>query len=105
MESLYQRDVYGQALVELGRDNKDVVVLDADLSSSTRTGLFAKEFPERFFNFGVAEQNMMATAAGLASCGKIVFVSTFAMFATGRAWEQVRNSVAYNDFNIKIVRK
>ena len=102
-EMLYQRDAYGQTLVELGRRNIDIVVLDADLSSSTRTSLFAKEFPERFFNFGVAEQNMMSTAAGLASCGKVVFVSTFAVFATGRAWDQVRNSVAYNDFNIKIV--
>jgi transketolase len=102
-EMLYQRDIYGRTLVELGRQNKDIVVLDADLSSSTRTCLFAKEFPERFFNFGVAEQNMMATAAGLASCGKIVFVSTFAIFATGRAWDQVRNTVAYNNFNIKIV--
>jgi transketolase len=102
-EMLYQRDVYGKALVELGRKNKDIVVLDADLSSSTRTGIFAKEFPGRFFNFGVAEQNMMAAAAGLASCGKTVFVSTFAIFATGRAWDQVRNSVAYNNFNIKIV--
>lgn len=102
-ELLYQRDIYGQTLVELGRENRDIVVLDADLSSSTRTGLFAKEFPERFFNFGVAEQNMMATAAGLASCGKTVFVSTFAIFATGRAWDQVRNSICYNRFNIKIV--
>jgi len=102
-EMLYQRDIYGQTLVKLGRQNKDIVVLDADLSSSTRTALFAKEFPERFFNFGVAEQNMMATAAGFASCGKIVFVSTFAVFATGRAWDQVRNSIAYNNFNIKIV--
>ncbi len=102
-EMLYQRDIYGQALVELGKQNKDIVVLDADLSGSTRTVLFSKEFPERFFNFGVAEQNMMATAAGLASCAKIVFVSTFAMFATGRAWDQVRNSVVYNNFNIKIV--
>jgi len=102
-EMLYQRDIYGQTLVELGRKNKDIVVLDADLSSSTRTSIFAKEFPERFFNFGVAEQNMLATAAGLASCGKIVFVSTFAIFATGRAWDQVRNTVSYNDFNIKIV--
>lgn len=102
-EMLYQRDVYGQALIELGKLNKDIVVLDADLSSSTRTGLFAREFPERFFNFGVAEQNMMATAAGLASCGKTVFVSTFAIFATGRAWDQVRNSISYNNFNIKIV--
>jgi transketolase len=102
-EMLYQRDVYGQTLVELGKQDKDIVVLDADLSSSTRTSLFAKEFPERFFNFGVAEQNMMATAAGLASCGKIVFVSTFAIFASGRAWDQVRNSICYNNFNIKIV--
>jgi transketolase len=77
--------------------------LDADLSGSTRTALFAKEFSERFFNFGVAEQNMMATAAGLASCGKIVFASSFAMFATGRVWDQLRNTVAYNNFNIKIV--
>lgn len=100
---LYQRDIYGQTLVELGKENKDIVVLDADLSGSTRTGLFAKKFPERFFNFGVAEQNMMATAAGLASCAKTVFVSTFAMFATGRAWDQVRNSICYNNFNIKIV--
>lgn len=103
MEMLYQRDVYGKTLVELGRQNKNIVVLDADLSGSTRTSLFAKEFPERFFNFGVAEQNMMATAAGLASCGKLVFASTFAMFATGRAWDQVRNTIAYNDYNIKIV--
>jgi transketolase len=103
MEQLYQRDAYGKALIELGRRNKNIVVLDADLSSSTRTGLFAKEFPDRFFNFGVAEQNMIATAAGLASCGKTVFVSTFAIFATGRAWDQVRNSVCYNNFDIKIV--
>lgn len=103
MEQLYQRDVYGKTLVELGKQNKDIIVFDADLSSSTRTGVFAKEFPGRFFNFGVAEQNMMAAAAGLSSCGKIVFVSTFAIFATGRAWDQVRNTVSYNNFNIKIV--
>jgi len=102
-EQLYQRDIYGKTLIELGKQNKNIVVLDADLSSSTRTGLFAKEFPERFFNFGVAEQNMMAAAAGLASCGKIVFASTFAVFATGRAWDQVRNSISYNNFNVKIV--
>ncbi len=102
-EQLYQRDVYGKALVELGKANKNIVVLDADLSGSTRTGLFAKEFPDRFFNFGVAEQNMMATAAGIASCQKTVFASTFAIFAAGRAWDQVRNSVCYNNFNIKIV--
>lgn len=103
MQQLYQRDVYGQTLVDLGRKNKDIIVLDADLSGSTRTKLFAKEFPDRFFNFGVAEQNMMAAASGFASCAKIVFVSTFAIFATGRAWDQVRNTVAYNNFNIKIV--
>ena len=103
MEQLYQRDVYGQTLVQLGRQNKDIIVLDADLSSSTRTGIFAKEFPERFFNFGVAEQNMMATAAGLAASGKTVFVSTFAIFATGRAWDQVRNSISYSNLNVKIV--
>jgi len=103
MESLYQRDIYGQTLVELGRQNKDIVVLDADLSSSTRTAIFAKAYPERFFNLGVAEQNLMATAAGLAACGKTVFVSTFAIFATGRAWDQVRNSIAYNNLNVKIV--
>lgn len=103
MELLYQRDIYGQTLVELGRRNPNIVVLDADLSSSTRTCLFAKEFPDRFFNFGVAEQNMMATSAGFASCGKLVFVSTFAIFATGRAWDQIRNTICYNNFNIKIV--
>ncbi len=102
-ELLYQRDIYGKTLVELGKEHKEIVVLDADLSTSTRTSLFAKEFPERFFNFGVAEQNMMASAAGLASCGKIVFASTFAMFATGRAWDQVRNTICYNNFNVKIV--
>lgn len=102
-EMFYQRDVYGQTLAELGRDNKNIVVLDADLSGSTRTCIFAKAFPERFFNFGVAEQNMMAASVGLGSCGKIVFASTFAIFATGRAWDQVRNGIAYNNFNIKIV--
>ena len=102
-EQLFQRDVYGQALVKLGALDKNIVVLDADLSSSTRTNLFAKQFPERFFNLGVAEQNMMATAAGMASCGKTVFVSTFAVFASGRAWDQVRVSISYNNFNVKIV--
>ncbi len=102
-EQLYQRDIYGQTLVKLGALDKNIVVLDADLSSSTRTNLFAKEFPGRFFNFGVAEQNMIATAAGLASCGKTVFLSTFAVFAAGRAWDQIRVSIGYNDFNVKIV--
>lgn len=102
-EQIYQRDVYGQTLVKLGTTDKNIVVLDADLSSSTRTSLFAKQFPDRFFNLGVAEQNMMATAAGLASCGKTVFASTFAVFATGRAWDQVRLAISYNNFNVKIV--
>jgi len=103
MEKLYTRDTYGKTLLELGKKHKDLVVLDADLSGSTRTAFFGQEFPERFFNFGVAEQNMMATAAGLASCGKIVFASTFAMFATARALDQVRNTICYNNFNVKIV--
>lgn len=103
MEMLYARDIYGKTLVELGKQDSGIVVLDADLSNSTRTSLFRKEFPGRFFNFGVAEQNMMAAAVGLASCGKVVFVSTFAMFATVRALDQVRNSVCYNNANVKIV--
>jgi len=103
MEKLYARNIYGKTLLELGRKHKDLIVLDADLSGSTRTAFFGREFPERFFNFGVAEQNMMATAAGLASCGKVVFASTFAMFATARALDQVRNTICYNNFNVKIV--
>lgn len=97
------RDAYGEVLAELGETNKDVVVLDADLSGSTKTAIFAKKFPERFFNMGIAEQDMMGTAAGLASSGKIPFASTFAIFATGRAWEQVRQSIAYPKLNVKIV--
>ena len=103
MEKVYARDAYGKTLVELGKKHKNIVVLDADLSGSTRTVFFAKEFPDRFFNFGVAEQNMVATAGGLASSGKIVFVSTFAMFASARALDQVRNTVCYNNLNVKIV--
>lgn len=102
-ELLYQRDVYGKTLVELGGRNGNIVVLDADLSSSTRTGFFAKAFPDRFFNMGVAEQNMMGVAAGLAASGKTVFASTFAIFATGRAWDQVRNGICYNHLDVKIV--
>ena len=97
------RDAYGTTLVELGEQNPSVVVLDADLSGSTKTGLFAKKFPERFFNMGIAEANMVCTAAGLAAAGKIPFVSTFAIFAAGRAWEQIRQSVAYPKANVKIV--
>ncbi|MCM8820096.1 MAG: transketolase family protein [Candidatus Omnitrophica bacterium] len=103
MEQLYARDIYGKTLVELGKRDPKIVVLDADLSSSTRTVFFAKEFPDRFFNFGVAEQNMFAVAAGLASCDKVVFASTFAMFATARALDQIRNTICYNNFNVKIV--
>ena len=102
-EMIATRDAYGEALAELGETNKDVVVLDADLSGSTKTAIFAKKFPERFFNMGIAEQNMMGTAAGLAASGKIPFASTFAIFATGRAWEQVRQSIAYPKLNVKIV--
>lgn len=97
------RAAYGNALVELGKENKNIVVLDADLACSTQTIKFAKAFPERFFNMGIAEQDMMATAAGLASQGKIPFASTFAMFATGRTYDQIRNSIAYPQFDVKIV--
>lgn len=97
------REAYGEALVEMGRLDSRIVVLDADLSTSTRTILFAKEFPERFFNFGIAEANMMCVAAGLASCGKIVFASTFAVFASGRAYNQFRTSIAYPELNVKVV--
>ncbi len=94
---------YGKTLVQLGGEYPDIVVLDADLSSSTQTHHFAKAFPERFFNMGIAEQDLMGTAAGLAVGGKIPFASTFAMFATGRAWEQIRQTIAYANLNVKIV--
>ena len=90
-------------MAELGEIYPEIVVLDADLSGSTKTSLFAKKFPDRFFNMGVAEQNMMGTAAGLAASGKTVFASTFAIFASGRAWEQVRYNIVYNKLNVKIV--
>lgn len=97
------RSAYGKTLVELGKTNENIVVLDSDLACSTQTAMFGKEFPQRFFNMGIAEQDMMATAAGLASQGKIPFASTFAMFATGRTYDQIRNSIAYPEFNVKIV--
>jgi transketolase len=97
------REAYGQTLVELGRENPDIVVLDADLSKSTMTQLFAKEFPERFFNCGIAEQNMVSIAAGLAASGKIPFASTFAVFIPGRCFDQVRMSVAQPRLNVKLV--
>lgn len=101
-ELIATRVAYGKTLVELGKENPNIVVLDADLSGSTQTKFFAKEFPDRFFNMGVAEQNMIGVAAGLSTCGKIPFASSFAMFACGRAWEFVRNSVCHNHFNVKI---
>ena len=102
-ENIATRDAYGEVLVELGEQREDIVVLDADLSKSTRTIKFAKRFPDRFFNMGIAEQNMIDTACGLAVSGKTVFASSFAIFASGRAWEQVRNSICYSRYNVKVV--
>ncbi|WP_042331722.1 transketolase family protein [Desulfosporosinus orientis] len=96
------REAYGKALLTLGAENPNVVVLDADLSKSTKTADFGKKYPERFFNMGIAESNLIGTAAGLAAAGKIPFASTFAIFAVGRAFEQIRNSVAYPKLNVKI---
>ena len=96
------RDAYGQTLIELGNEREDIVVMDADLAAATKTGMFKKAHPDRFFNAGIAEGNMMSIAAGLASCGKTVFASSFAMFAAGRAFEQIRNSIAYPHLNVKI---
>lgn len=96
------RESFGKALVELGKENENVVVLTADLAEATKTSLFEKEFPDRFINVGIAEQNMIGISAGLATTGKIPFASTFAMFAAGRAYDQIRNSVAYPKLNVKI---
>ena len=96
------RDAYGKALVELGEKNPNVLVLDADLAAATKTGAFKKVFPERFFDTGIAEGNMMGVAAGLATTGYTVFASSFAMFSAGRAFEQVRNTIAYPHLNVKI---
>ncbi|MBP1759852.1 MAG: transketolase, alpha subunit [Firmicutes bacterium] len=96
------REAYGKALLILGAENPNVVVLDADLSKSTKTADFGKKYPERFFNMGIAESNLLGTAAGLAAAGKIPFASTFAIFAVGRAFEQIRNSIAYPKLNVKI---
>jgi transketolase len=93
---------FGETLVELGKENPDIVVLDADLACSTQTQMFAKVFPDRFFNQGIAEQDLINTAAGLATTGKIPFVSTFAIFASGKAWEPLRNTVCYSNLNVKI---
>jgi transketolase len=102
-EEIAPREVYGRTLVELGRENPDIVVLDADLKPSTMTQYFEKEFPERFFEVGIAEQNMIGIACGLAASGKIPFASTFAVFAPGRCFDQIRVSVAQAKLNVKIV--
>ncbi len=96
------RESYGEKLAELGKENKNIVVFDADLAGATKTSVFAKAFPERFFDMGIAEQDMMSTAAGMSTFGKVPFVSTFAMFATGRAYDQIRNSICYPKLNVKI---
>ena len=96
------RDAYGNALIKLGETNPNIVVLDADLSKSTKTAAFSKKFPERFFQMGIAEADMMSTAGGLAIGGKIPFASSFAIFATGRAYDQVRNTIGYSGLNVKI---
>lgn len=96
------RQSFGEEIAKLGEKNEKIVVLDADLSEATKTKIFAEKFPERFFDMGIAEQNMMSTAAGLATCGKIPFASTFAMFAAGRAYDQIRNSICYPNLNVKI---
>lgn len=96
------RDSYGNALVELGKEHDDLIVLDADLAGATKTGVFKKAFPERHWDIGIAEANMTGIAAGVAACGKVPFISSFAMFAAGRAYEQVRNSIGYPKLNVKI---
>ncbi len=101
-DKIATREAYGNALAELGELNQDVVVLDADLAEATKTCIFKKKFPERFFDCGIAENNMFSVAAGLSTCGKIPFASTFAMFAAGRSFEQIRNSIGYPHLNVKI---
>ena len=96
------REAYGNALAAVGAKNKNIVVLDADLSKSTKTNVFKEQYPDRFFNVGIAEQNLISVGAGLAAAGKIPFVSSFAMFATGRAFEQIRNAVCYPKLNVKV---
>ena len=102
IKTIATRESYGNALVELGREHDDLIVLDADLAGATKTATFKKEFPQRHIDCGIAESNMMGIAAGLAACGKVPFASTFAMFAAGRAYEQVRNSIGYPHLNVKI---
>ena len=102
VKKIATRESYGHALVELGKEHEEVVVLDADLAEATKTGIFKKEFPERHIDCGIAECNMMGIAAGIAATGKVPFASSFAMFAAGRAFEQVRNSIGYPHLNVKI---
>ncbi len=102
MNKIATREAYGKTLLELGSKRQDIVVLDADLSKSTKTNEFAKEYPDRFFDMGISEQDMIGTAAGLATCGKIPFASSFAVFATGRTYDQIRDSVCYPNLNVKI---
>ena len=101
-EKIATRQSYGEKLAELGDKYKDIVVFDADLSTATKTSIFAKKYPERFFDMGIAEADMVSTAAGMSTCGKIPYISTFAMFAAGRAYDQIRNSVCYPNLNVKI---
>ena len=102
VKKIATRESYGKALVEVGREHEDLIVLDADLAGATKTGIFKKEFPERHWDIGIAEANMTGIAAGLATCGKVPFISSFAMFAAGRNFEQVRNSIGYPHLNVKI---
>ena len=102
VKKMATREGYGKALVELGKEHDDIVVLDADLAGSTKTGMFAKAFPNRHFNCGIAEADMMCVAAGMAASGLVPFASSFAMFASGRAYEQIRNSIGYPHLNVKI---
>lgn len=102
VQKIATRQSYGETLVELGKENSNIIVMDADLAEATKTAIFKKAFPDRFFDAGIAEGNMMGIAAGLASCGKTVFCSSFAMFATGRSYEQIRNTIAYPKLNVKI---
>ena len=102
MKKIATREGYGEALVELGREHDNIVVFDADLAGSTKSGVFGKAFPGRHFNAGIAEADMICAAAGAASMGMVAFASSFAMFATGRAFEQIRNSVGYTRLNVKV---
>ena len=105
VKKIATRESYGKALVELGGEHSNLVVLDADLAAATKTGMFRKAFPDRHFDCGIAEENMIAVAAGLSTMGLVPFASSFAMFAAGRAFEQVRNSVGYPHLNVKIARR